>query len=106
MDAGLESESDFKHAKSTGTTPNGNAREFLNGDWRNPSTPNQLLSTEISLEMNVDTKNKIKNNQSRKTSRDGHENRNDNRSVPKTHLHIIVFSCGCFNIFLLIDIHV
>ena len=83
MDAGLESESDFKHAKSTGTTPNGNAREFLNGDWRNPSTPNQLLSTEISLEMNVDTKNKIKNDQSRKTSRDGHENRNDNRSVPR-----------------------
>ena len=93
LDAGIETERDFKYARSSGTTPNGNAREFQNADWRNPVTPNQMVSTEISLEMNEETKNKIKNETEnmRKGSRRRPETDRDNRLAEKTHLHIIVF---------------
>ena len=103
LNAGIETEGEFRDARSEGTTPDENPRQFQNDTWRCPSTPNQLLSTEISLEMNADTKNKIKAEES---SSRYQTDRNDNRWAQKTHLHIIVFAYNYLNDTLLFHMYV
>ena len=101
LDVGIETEREFKTARATGRTPKEDAREFQNANWRNPVTPNQLISTEICLEMNDETKKEIMESNRRPQNEDL-----DNRLAPKTHLHIIVFNHYCFYIILLSHIYV
>ena len=85
LDAGIETERELIRFRNSETAPNGSPREFQNSAWRNPVTPNQLLSTEVSLEMNTDTKDKIK------AEKHNRHSCLDNRLAQKSHLHITVF---------------